>query len=212
MSSHVQKKRILNLILAKVCDAGWTKEAVHAAAQRSDFSFDEMMVVFDHDISEIVRFFNRCVDEEMINGLHRSVIKNRSIRDRIKKAILLRLRILSRNKQACRNTMAYLSFPQNLMLSLDLLYSTADSIWRSIGDRSTDFNFYTKRILLSSIYLPTLVFWIEDQSANFSDTRKFVDRRIENIMYIQKLRSTLRDKVKGIGGDFVSGFMKQFKE
>ena len=142
MLPHLQKKKILNLILAKVCDTGWNKESIQVAAEQSKFSFDEVMTAFDNDIGEIVKFFNRCVDEEMISGLRRGVKKKHSIRGQIKKAILLRLRILSRNKKAFKNTMAYLSFPQNLTLSLDLLYSTADSIWRSIGDKSTDFNFY----------------------------------------------------------------------
>jgi len=88
------------------------------------------------------------------------------------------------------------------------LYGTADHIWRSIGDRSTDFNFYTKRALLSGIYLPTLLFWLEDQSEDFRDTSAFIDRRIENIMHIQKLRGTLKDKIEDVGGEFVRGFMK----
>ena len=208
MLPHLQKKKILNLILAKVCDTGWSKESIQVAAEQSKFSFDEVMTAFDNDIGEIVKFFNRCVDEEMVSGLRRGVKKKHSIRGQIKKAILLRLRILSRNKKAFKNTMAYLSFPQNLTLSLDLLYSTADSIWRSIGDKSTDFNFYTKRILLSGIYLPTLLFWIEDRSDGFRDTSAFIDRRIENIMHIQKLRGALKDKFEGVGGEFVRGFTK----
>ena len=208
MLSHSRKEKVLDLILAEVGKTGWTQETIRQAAKRSQCSFDEIMVAFDSDIGEIVRFFNSCVDKKMIKGLRGVKKKESSVRGRIKRAILLRLTILSTNKRAFKNTMAYLSFPQNLTLSLSLLYGTADHIWRSIGDRSTDFNFYTKRALLSGIYLPTLLFWLEDQSEDFRDTSAFIDRRIENIMHIQKLRGTLKDKIEDVGGEFVRGFMK----
>ena len=76
MLPHLQKKKILNLILAKVCDTGWNKESIQVAAEQSKFSFDEVMTDFDNDIGEIVKFFNRCVDEEMVSGLRRGVKKN----------------------------------------------------------------------------------------------------------------------------------------
>ena len=75
MLPHLQKKKILNLILAKVCDTGWNKESIQVAAEQSKFSFDEVMTDFDNDIGEIVKFFNRCVDEEMVSGLRRGVKK-----------------------------------------------------------------------------------------------------------------------------------------
>ena len=32
-------------------------------------------------------------------------------------------------------------------------WKTADTIWRLAGDESTDFNYYSKRLLLSWVYL-----------------------------------------------------------
>jgi ubiquinone biosynthesis protein COQ9 len=52
------------------------------------------------------------------------------------------------------------------------------------------------------------LFWIEDRSDGFRDTSAFIDRRIENIMHIQKLRGALKDKFEGVGGEFVRGFTK----
>lgn len=37
----------------------------------------------------------------------------------------------------------------------DLLWSFSDDVWYRCGDKSTDYNYYTKRILFNSAYATT---------------------------------------------------------
>ena len=57
MLPHLQKKKILNLILAKVCDTGWNKESIQVAAEQSKFSFDEVMTAFDNEAAHNPKFY-----------------------------------------------------------------------------------------------------------------------------------------------------------
>ena len=77
-----------------------------------------------------------------------------------------------------------------------LSQQTVDKIWRAAGDRSTDFNFYTKRMLLGAVYTSTLLFWLDDSSYDNSATWKFLDRRINDVMKLQTLRSNLARRVQ----------------
>ena len=74
----------------------------------------------------------------------------------------------------------------------------ADGIWKSIGDQSTDFNFYTKRIILSSIILSSFAVFVKDKTTNLDETKAFIDKKIEKVMNIEKFKA----KMRGFGQEF----------
>ena len=61
------------------------------------------------------------------------------------------------------------------------------------GDRSTDFNFYTKRGLLAGVYAATTLYWLDDRSPGFEATQAFLDRRLADVMAIPRLGSRVRE-------------------
>src|SRR3546814_3593287 len=85
------------------------------------------------------------------------------IRDRIAFAVRLRLEMAERHKEAVRRALAFLALPGNAGLAVRSLYRTVDAIWWACGDRSTDFNFYTKRGLLAAVYSSTLLYWRSEE-------------------------------------------------
>jgi ubiquinone biosynthesis protein COQ9 len=115
------------------------------------------------------------------------------VRERITTAVLARLDALRPHKEAARRAAAFLSLPHNLPLATRLLYRTVDSMWRAVGDTSTDFNFYTKRAILAAVWSSTLVRWFNDSSEGESDTRSFLADRIENVMQFEVVKAKLRE-------------------
>jgi ubiquinone biosynthesis protein COQ9 len=57
-----------------------------------------------------------------------------------------------------------------------------------IGDKSTDFSFYTKRFSLAAVYSSTLLFWLNDTSSDQEETSFFLDRRLNDISKISNLK------------------------
>ena len=51
--------------------------------------------------------------------------------------------------------MAIKAYPNNLSSSLERFATMVDDIWYYAGDRSTDFNWYTKRGILAAVYCTT---------------------------------------------------------
>ena len=72
--------------------------------------------------------------------------------------------------------------------SINILYRTCNNIWRMSGDKATDFSFYTKRISLAAVYTSTLLFWLNDPSTDEENTEYFLDRRLNDISKISKLK------------------------
>ena len=64
-----------------------------------------------------------------------------------------------------------------------------------------DFNFYTKRALLSGVYSATVLYWLNDNSEDFEKTWQFLDRRIDDVMQIEKFKAQMREN------KLVSGLM-----
>ena len=99
---------------------------------------------------------------------------------------------MSDYKAAAKRAAATLALPSNAALATRLLYSTVDAVWRGIEDQSTDFNFYSKRALLAGVYGSTLLHWFADGSDESADTWAFLDRRIADVMQIEKAKARVR--------------------
>ena len=91
--------------------------------------------------------------------------------------------------EAVRRALALLSLPFNAPLALKLLYKTVDALWYAAGDTSTDFNFYTKRATLAGVYSSTLLYWLNDRSPDSEATWAFLDRRVDDVMRFERLKS-----------------------
>ena len=69
---------------------------------------------------------------------------------------------------------------------------TVDAIWRAAGDASSDYNWYTKRAILASVYTATVLYWLGDADPRAHATWEFLDRRIEGIMRFEKFEAAAR--------------------
>ena len=63
----------------------------------------------------------------------------------------------------------------------------------ALGDTSTDINWYTKRATLSGVYSATVLYWLGDDSPGNAATWDFLDRRIDDVMSIEKMKAKLRE-------------------
>ena len=108
------------------------------------------------------------------------------VRDRIRAQLWFRLETMTPAREALRSALAILAMPQNAPRGFALGWRTADLIWRSAGDTSSDFNHYTKRLTLGAVYGSTLLTWLDDQSEGFTDTAAFLDRRLGDVMRFEK--------------------------
>ncbi|MCH2037097.1 MAG: COQ9 family protein, partial [Rickettsiales bacterium] len=95
----------------------------------------------------------------------------------------------AKRKTLAVDTISYLLMPHHMVIANKLLFRTSGMIWRAIGDTSTDYNYYSKRLLLSGVYSSSLLYWINDDSDEHEDTYAFIDRRIADVMTLGKCRA-----------------------
>lgn len=141
----------------------------------------------------MVDFYVAEGDQLMTAALAGRDMSNMRVRDRIAMAVRTRLEPEIARPEVLRRTAVWLSLPQNNFLALRLGYRTVDAMWVAVGDTSADFNFYTKRALLFGVHSATMLYAMGDKSEGHEDTWAFLDRRIGDVMNLQKARGRLDD-------------------
>jgi len=178
--------QLIAAMLPHVAFDGWSAKALAAAAR--DIGVDgDIAALALPDVAAMLTSWGALANARMAQAMAGS--HNMKVRDRIRMALVTRLE--QGNREVTRRALALLAQPQHAALSARLLWQAADAMWRAAGDSATDYNHYTKRAILSAIYSATLLHWTQDDSADFADTRAFIERRIDGVMRFEKTKAKL---------------------
>lgn len=167
---------------------GWSDAVVHAAADEMGVDRDVAILAFKGKAIDMIDAWIEGIDLELARRLPADTLNAMKIRDRITALLATRLEIMAPDRESLRRALAIMAMPQNLPKAAKIGWRSADRMWRLAGDTSSDFNHYTKRMTLSAVYASTISVFVNDDSENFADTRAFLDRRIDNVMQIEKVK------------------------
>jgi ubiquinone biosynthesis protein COQ9 len=183
------KAAILEAALKHVVFDGVSDKAL--ARGGADAKADKAAIkrLFPENALSLVDAFSEAADAAMEEKLAAMDLKSMKIRARIAAAVMARIEAVRPHKEAARRVAAFLSLPPNAPRAARLIWRTVDAMWRAAGDSSTDFNFYTKRGILSGVYTATLMRWFTDTSEGEADTAQFLAGRIENVMQFEKFKA-----------------------
>ena len=183
-----ERERLIAAILPDVAFDGWTTRALRRAVRRLDMPEGEAVALFPRGAPDMVAAFSHWADREMLERLAREPEVPASLSGRVELALRLRFELLLPWREAVQRGLAVLALPHHAPLAARLLYDTVDAIWRGVGDRSTDFSFYTKRATLAAICAAATLYWLDDRSPEFAETRAFIERRLAGLHRLGRLR------------------------
>jgi ubiquinone biosynthesis protein COQ9 len=196
------KDALLEGALPNVLFDGWTRAALKAGAAALDLTDDEIDRRFPGGAAEAMFWLDDWADRRMIEALAALDLTAMKTPQRIAAAVLARLALLAPYREAVGRAMAAKASPSGAVQAARILWRTVDLIWYAAGDTATDFNYYTKRALLASVYSATLLYWLNDRSEGEADTALFLDRRLADIARIPKLKGSLTEAVRRLTGPF----------
>ncbi|MEQ9143467.1 MAG: COQ9 family protein [Parvibaculaceae bacterium] len=183
------RAKILKEALPEVPFDGWTGAVLMRAAKAAGVDHGMARLAFPNGARDLAEFFLADGDRRMLAALAVADLDAMKIREKITFAVRTRLEVDADNREALRRATLSLVIPPASGSAAKALYNTVDAIWVAIGDTSTDFNFYTKRATLAGVFGATLTFWFADESDGFEDTWAFLDRRIADVMQIEKVKA-----------------------
>lgn len=170
---------------------GWSDAALVSAAEMAGADIDVARLAYPDGAMDMIAAWIGSVDLAMAEALPPEKLATMKIREKIAALVLARLDAIAGREEALRRATAIMAMPQNVVRAGKLGWSSADKMWRMAGDTATDYNHYTKRAILSSIYAATLAVFAGDESEGKAETRAFLDRRIDGVMRFEKAKAKL---------------------
>lgn len=209
IDSYQNKIKILNEFLRNCAFNGWNLQTLEESARNCGILENQIPLIFDNGIFDLTEFYisenNKKTSEKIakIEGF-----SNLKIREKINLILVTRFEIEYENKlqlQALFNFYATFdnikSFENSfrpISLAFKNCYKIADFMWLEINDKSTDFNFYTKRLTLAKIIFKSTIVFMKDNTKNLEKTKNYIAKQIDKVMQFEKCKAKLKNFTKEI--------------
>ena len=200
-------ERLIDAALPHVPFDGWSEATLRHAARDAGLSIEEARALCPRGPVDLALAFHARGDRRMAAALASEDLSGLRFREKVARAVQLRIEAIP-DREAIRRASALYALPPYAADGARALWSTADAIWTALGDRSDGLDHYTKRATLSGVYASTVLYWLGDDSQGSIETWAFLDRRIEDVMRIEKVKArvngtpVLRELAKGPGALF----------
>ena len=177
-----KQEKLAKLFIEDVPKFGWSRETLLQCAKKQRISTSvlaKLFPSFEYDVLKFLIAQNNTQVEKNYNSFNHSRLKTR---DKIKTILELKFDSNEYLKKALPEMLKFLLRPGNLLMSIKMLHENSDFIWNLAGDKSNDFSFYSKRGLLSMVYLATLIYWLNDKSTKGIGTKNFISKSVDGIV------------------------------
>lgn len=185
------RERLIAAALPHVPFDGWSKAALDAAIAETGVDPGLARLAFPRGGIDLAAAWHRQCDRVLAERLADAGLPGMKVRERVTLAVRTRLDLMDGNREAVRRSAAMFALPMHAAEGAKLIWETSDAIWRALGDPSEDYNWYTKRLILASVYASVVLYWLGDESAGHARTLDFLDRRIEDVMRFEKTKAQL---------------------
>ena len=183
--------KLMLAALPNVAFDGWSNSTFEAACRETDISERKARLSCPRGALDLAVAFHKWGDDQFEISFKKKRISKLKVREKIKKAVELRIKFAS-DKEAVRRGVALFALPIYAFEGSRLIWDTADLIWELIGDKSEDYNWYSKRTILSAVYASTVLYWLGDDTEGNKETWHFLDRRIEDVMKFENAKVQLK--------------------
>jgi ubiquinone biosynthesis protein COQ9 len=128
------------------------------------------------------------LDKNFLKETKSNINKITKTNDKISFLLNKRFQLETRNKNLINKIFIHLIKNNNPNKVLNYIYSVADIIWKISSDRSVDFNYYSKRLILSSVYLKILILIFYRDNLTDKDIKVEIQKSLEHIKLVSQFK------------------------
>ena len=191
-NNYLLKKRLEVLKYAKIfiSEKGLNKNSLENISKRYGLNINEIEVLFPEGNIDLIKFTLEQLNKELEEYCKKIDLIRLPVHKRIKKVLLSKISLMNKNKLFYRSIFLNLLIPKKNFSLSNQLYNSVDQIWFIAGDSSTDFNFYTKRLILSGIYSRVILFFFNNN--NQEELENILDESLNRVSKIPEIKSKLK--------------------
>jgi len=192
MDQNIDKNTLLEEFLASLNANRWTNSNYLSVVSKSAISDIIWNSNFPLDLKDLTIFFiNKSLEKIELPTRDQFIEMNTQARLEI--ILLSYLNQFKDNKLIIKRLIKYFKSTESFTTSPESIYLISDKFWNLIEDTSVDFNFYTKRFILMSVIVPTILFWVEDESENSLNTNEYIKKCFNRSMKIGKIKNKIKE-------------------
>lgn len=188
---------LIDAALPLVAFDGFTLQTLMQAADTIGMTQADAQALMPRGGVDLALAFHRRADRQLAAWLATADLTHLRYSEKVAEAIWQRMHLIARWREEVRRAAALFALPQHAADGSRAIWETADTIWTGLGDTSDDINWYTKRMTLSAVQASVVLYWLGDQSEGQVATRDFIDRRIADVMRVERLKASVRDSPLG---------------
>ncbi len=191
-NNYLLKKRLEVLKYAKIfiSEKGLNKNSLENISKRYGLNINEIELLFPEGNIDLIKFTLEQLNKELEEYCKKIDLIRLPVHKRIKKVLLSKISLMNKNKLFYRSIFLNLLIPKKNFSLSNQLYNSVDQIWFIAGDSSTDFNFYTKRLILSGIYSRVILFFFNNN--NQEELENILDESLKRVSKIPEIKSKLK--------------------
>ena len=191
-NNYLLKKRLELLKFAKIfiSEKDLTKNSLENISKKYGLNIDETNLLFPQGNIDLIKFALERLNNELEEYCRKIDLIRLPIHKRIRQILLSKIYLMNKNKIFYRSIFLNLLIPKKNFSLSGQLYKSIDQIWFIAGDSSTDFNFYTKRLILSAIYSRIMLYFFNNN--NQQDLENILDESLKKVSKIPEIKSKFK--------------------
>mgnify|MGYP002628442620 FL=1 len=185
--NKLEKRKILNFLLKNTDQFSFSEiKRAKIFEKNKTYRYSQ-----DKEISEtIIAYFF----EQNIENLRSQSVKIKEIKSitlKIKNLLEYQLQHDFEKKQFLKKVFLFLITEKKFSQMLDYFFKASSMMWKIAGDTSDDINYYTKRIILSSVYSKIFIKMISCSGYDQKDIIKDIDNSLDKVRKFNDFKSKL---------------------
>lgn len=166
--------------------------------EEEDFYF-----YFPYKTESLCNFYFKNMQDKLESKILRKMKTEKSISKKVSHALSELIDLFEKDKKICLYFLNYMASRPLFLKKLSLKF--ANRVWFLLKDKSVDFNYYTKRMILSQILIKSILHW--RGSENLEDTKNYI---VKQIYYLGKFgyykNNVKKFTLKYLPKNFLSNF------
>ena len=147
---------------------------ISSVLKKNSISEEDFYYFFPNKTKSLCNFFLSNLKLRLERKIKKKIKNEKSISKRVNYILFELIKLLDEDKATSLYFLNYISRKPIYLKKITIKFS--DRVWRLLDDKSVDFNYYTKRMILSQILINSILYWRGSNDIN--KTQIFIEKQI----------------------------------
>ena len=174
MINNQKEKSIFTKLHSEFKNGTFNNFNISSILKKNSISEEDFYYFFPDKTKSLCNFFLSNLQLKLEKKIKNKIKNEKSISKRVNFILFELISLLNEDKDISLYFLNYISRKPTYLKKISIKFS--DRVWRLLEDKSVDFNYYTKRLILSQILINSILYWRGSNDLN--KTQIFIEKQI----------------------------------